>query len=69
MHARAVGMRIQGMAPSAYDRALGKAVEFAVPGFAAQVTGHFVIAMGPQNVHVFNPWEVVIYDTNKLPVG
>ncbi|HEX8034654.1 MAG TPA: hypothetical protein VF510_12445 [Ktedonobacterales bacterium] len=69
-NARAIGMRVQGMMPSAYDRALGKAVEFAVPGVGgAQVIGHFVVAMGPLNAHVFNPWEVVIYDTNKLLGG
>ncbi len=68
-NARAVGMRIQGMMPSAYDRTLGKAVEFAVPGLGTEVIGHFLVAMGPQNMHTFNPWEVVVYDTNKLPGG
>ncbi len=68
-NARAIGLRVDGMMPSAYDRALGKAVKFALSGFGTEVTGHFVIAMAPINMPEFTPWEVIIYDTNKLPGG
>ena len=65
---RVVGMNV-GAPPTAYDRALGKAVQFSMLGQGTEVTGHFVVAMGPLNGHEFDPYEVIIYDTNKLPGG
>ena len=67
--ARAVGMFAQGVSPSAYDRTLGKAVQFSLPALGSEVTGHFVVTMGPLNAHEVDPYEVIVYDTDKLPGG
>lgn len=66
---RVLGMSVAERLPSAYDRALGKAVEVSMLGFGTVVTGQYVIAMGPLNAHTLNPYEVAIYDTDKLPAG
>lgn len=65
-NARVVGMFVSGFNPIVYDRALGVGVQFTSHALSTVVSGRFVSLAGAVNGHVFDPYDVIIYDTNKL---